>query len=124
MLHDQLRYVGCLGDFSSLTLFVINKACIQCRTRIKLKSYKGILPCLPHFMHQRFARTASLRRSPTRVKHWRIKCSKQSSIPLNDFNFILVLHCIHVLLIIKRVKLKSHQDNQHNTVGCVPYIHY
>ena len=44
LVHDRLRCVSCLGDFSSLTLFIINKACIQCRTGIKLKSYKGILP--------------------------------------------------------------------------------
>ena len=62
MLHDRLHCVCCLGDFSSLTLFVINKACIQYRTEIKLKSYKGILPCLSHFMCQCFTHVGLLLR--------------------------------------------------------------
>ena len=44
MVHDRLRCVSCLGNFLGLTVFIINKACIQCRAGIKLKSYKGIMP--------------------------------------------------------------------------------
>ena len=33
------------------------------------------------------------------------KVRKQGSVPLYDFNFIPVLHCIHALLIIKKSKL-------------------
>ena len=45
---------------------------------------------------QNATNTASLR-SPTQAKRRRIKCGKQGSIPLYDFNFISVLHCIHTL---------------------------
>ena len=35
---------------------------MQCRTGIKLKSYKGTLPCLLHFMCQRFTHIGLLLR--------------------------------------------------------------
>ena len=58
------------------------------------------------------SRTTSLRRSLTQAKRQCIKCSKQGSIPLYDFNFIPILHCIHALLIIKRVKKSPRQLTQ------------
>ena len=104
-------------------------ACIQCRTEIKLKSYKGILPYLPHFIRQLFTRvglllrlvvlsSASLRRSLTQAKRQRIKCGKQDSIhiPLYDFNFISVLLCIHAWLLTKKLnnKRSPRQQTQHS----------
>ena len=39
MVHDRPCCICCFGDFLSLTLFVVNKACTQCRTEIQLKSF-------------------------------------------------------------------------------------
>ena len=59
MVHDRLHCINSLEVFLSLTLFG-NKACIQFRTGIKLKSCKGMLPGLLHFICQRFARVGLL----------------------------------------------------------------
>ena len=52
-ITDCIAFVV-LATFKVKVFFVINKACIQCRTGIKLKSYKGMPPCLPHFIRRRF----------------------------------------------------------------------
>ena len=38
---DCVAFIFCFGDFLSLTVFVINKACMQYMIEIELKSYKG-----------------------------------------------------------------------------------
>ena len=60
-------------------------------------------------------KTASLKRSPTCAKRWRINCGKWGSIPSYDFNFISVLYCIRALLIAKsHLKRSPRQQTQHS----------
>ena len=71
---------------------------MQCRMGIKLKLYKGILPCLLQLMCWRFTHIGlllrlvvlnlllkALQEAHHRVKRWHMKCSKQGSIHLCDF---------------------------------------